>query len=63
MFFAAGFIVAYGLTLGDEVLGIALQPATAGNATQIALPEIVFMPPADALVRALLWLSLAVALP
>jgi multidrug resistance protein MdtO len=63
VFFAAGFIVAYGLTLGDVVLGLALQPATAGNATQFALPEIVFMPPPEALLRVLLWLSLAVVLP
>src|ERR1700736_2710696 len=63
VFFVAGFIIAYGLTLGDQVLGLALQPATAGNAEQIALPEIVFGPPEEALVRFLLWLSLAVALP
>src|SRR6516162_7018320 len=63
VFFVAGFIVAYGLTLGDEVLGLALQPATAGNAPQFELPEIFFVPPADALVRFLLWLSLAVVVP
>ncbi len=63
VFFVAGFIVAYGLTLGDEVLGLALQPATVGNAEQFALPEIVFVPPEEALVRFLLWLSLAVAMP
>jgi multidrug resistance protein MdtO len=63
VFFVAGFIVAYGLTLGDEVLGLALQPATAGNAPQFELPEIAFVPPEEALVRFLLWLSLAVALP
>src|ERR1700736_1349211 len=63
VFFVAGFIIAYGLTLGDQVLGLALQPATAGNAEQFALPEIVFAPPEEALVRFLLWLSLAVALP
>jgi multidrug resistance protein MdtO len=63
LFFVAGFIVAYGLTLGDQVLGLALQPATAGNAEQFALPEIVFAPPEEALLRFLLWLSLAVALP
>src|SRR5262245_53093377 len=34
VFFVAGFIIAYGLTLGDEVLGLALQPANAGNAPQ-----------------------------
>jgi multidrug resistance protein MdtO len=63
VFFVAGFIVAYGLTLGDQVLGLALQPATAGNAEQFALPEIVFVPPEEALLHFLLWLSLAVALP
>src|ERR1700730_1595030 len=63
VFFVAGFIVAYGLTLGDQVLGLALQPATAGNAEQFALPQMVFVPPEEALVRFLLWLSLAVALP
>ena len=63
VFFVAGFIVAYGVTLGDQVLGLALQPATAGNAEQFALPQIVFLPPEEALVRFLLWLSLAVALP
>ena len=63
VFFVAGFIIAYGLTLGDQVLGLALQPATASNAEQFALPEIVFGPPEEALVRFLLWLSLAVALP
>src|SRR5215470_17396177 len=34
VFFVAGFVIAYGLTLGDEVLGLALQPATIGNAPQ-----------------------------
>jgi multidrug resistance protein MdtO len=63
VFFVAGFIIAYGLTLGDQVLGLALQPATAANAEQFALPEIVFGPPTEALLRFLLWLSLAVALP
>ena len=63
VFFVAGFIIAYGLTLGDQVLGLALQPATAGNAEQFALPEIVSGPPEEALVRFLLWLSLAVVVP
>ena len=63
VFFVAGFIIAYGLTLGDQVLGLALQPATAGNAPQFELPEIFFVPPEEALVYFLLWLSLAVALP
>jgi len=49
--------------LGDQVLGLALEPATAGNAAQFELPEIAFVPPEEALVRFLLWLSLAVALP
>ena len=63
VFFVTGFIVAYGLTLGDQVLGLALQPATAGNAPQFELPEIFFVPPTDALVRFLLWLGLAVVVP
>src|ERR1700732_5203554 len=63
VFLVAGFIIAYGLTMGDQVLGLALQPATAGNAEQFALPEIFFAPPEEALVHFLLWLSLAVALP
>ena len=63
VFFVAGFIVAYGLTLGDQVLGLALQPATAGDTPQFELPELIFVPPEEALVRFLLWVSLAVALP
>jgi len=63
VFFVAGFVMAYVLTLGDEVLGLALQPATAGNAPQFELPEIFFVPPTDALVRFLLWFSLAVVVP
>src|SRR5262245_42399570 len=63
VFFVTGFVIAYGLTLGDEVLGLALQPATIGNAPQFELPEILFVPPADALVRFLLWFSLAVVVP
>src|SRR5215831_9314871 len=63
VFFVAGFVIAYGLTLGNEVLGLALQPATISNAPQFELPEILFVPPADALVRFLLWFSLAVVVP
>src|SRR5262249_12077898 len=63
VFFVAGFVIAYGLTLGDEVLGLALQPAVVGNSPQLELPEIFFVPPADALVRFLLWLSLAILVP
>ena len=63
LFFAGGFIIAYGLTFGDELLGLALQPATAGNAPQFELPEFVFASPEEALVQTLLWLSLAVVMP
>jgi len=63
VFFVAGFIIAYGMTLGDQVLGLALQPAVVGNSPQSELPEIFFIPPADALVHFLLWLSLAVVIP
>ncbi len=61
--FAAGFIIAYGLTFGDEVLGLALQPETAGNVADFALPQLVFIPPEEALVHFLLWLALVVAMP
>jgi multidrug resistance protein MdtO len=62
-FFTGGLVIAYGLTFGDELLGLALQPATSGNAPQAALPEIVFVSPEEALVQTLLWLGLAVAVP
>jgi multidrug resistance protein MdtO len=63
VFFTGGFIIAYGLTFGDELLGLALQPATSGNAPQLELPEIVFASPEEALVQTLLWLSVAAAMP
>src|SRR5262249_8733837 len=63
VFFVVGFVIAYGLTLGDEVIGLALQPATIGNAPQLELPEILFVPPEEALVRFLLWFNLAVVVP
>jgi len=63
LLFSAGFIIVYGLTMGDEVLALALQPATNSNAPQFALPEIAFVPPAEALLHTLLWLNLSVAVP
>jgi multidrug resistance protein MdtO len=62
-FFIAGFFIAYCLTAGDQVIGLALEPATAGNAAQFGLPEIFFIPPEEALVRYLLWFTLALAMP
>ena len=61
--FAAGFIMAYGLTIGDDVMRLALAPATIGNTVSFALPELAFIPPEEALVRFLLWLGLSVAMP
>jgi multidrug resistance protein MdtO len=55
VFFTGGFIIAYGLTFGDQLLGLALQPATAGNAPQLEVPEIAFVSPEEALVQTLLW--------
>jgi multidrug resistance protein MdtO len=63
VFFAGGFIIAYGLTFGDELLGLSLQPATSGNAPQLAVPELVFVSPEEALVQTLLWLGVAVVMP
>jgi multidrug resistance protein MdtO len=63
LFFVAGFIIAYGTTLGEEVLGLALQPATAGDAVQFELPEIFFGPPEEALVHFELWTVVFILLP
>ena len=62
-FFAAGFIVAYGLTLGDEVLPLSLMPGSVANTPEFSLPELAFVPPEEALVRFLLWLGLVVGMP
>ena len=62
-FFAAGFIIAYGLTFGDQVSQLSLLPATAANTPDFTLPELAFVPPEEALVHFLLWLGLAVAMP
>jgi len=62
-FFAAGFIVAYGLTLGDEVLGFALMPGSVSNDADFTLPELAYLSPEESLLRFLLWLTLVVALP
>ena len=61
--FAAGFILAYGLTLGDDVLQLSLAPVTVGNTTKPGLPELAFIPPEEALVHFLLWLGVIVAIP
>jgi multidrug resistance protein MdtO len=63
VFFTGCLIIAYGLTFGDELLGLALQPATSGNAPQLELPEILFVSPEEALVQTLLWLGVAIAMP
>jgi hypothetical protein len=62
VFFTGSFIIAC-LTFGDELLGLALQPATAGNAPQLEAPEIAFVSPEEAAVQTLLWSSLATAMP
>ena len=62
-FFGAGFIIAYGLTLGDEPLGFALMPGSVANTEQFTLPEAAFASPEEALLHFLLWLALAVAIP
>ncbi len=61
--FAAGFILAYGLTLGDQVLGLSLLQAASGNTTARGLPELAFLPPEEALLHFLLWLAPVIALP
>ena len=61
--FAAGFIVAYGLTIGDQVLGVALQSSQISNTTEPGLPDLLLLPPEEALLHSLLWLTLVVAMP
>ena len=61
--FAAGFILAYGLTLGDQVLGLALQSSGVSNTTEPGVPELLSIPPEEALLHFLLWLAPVVALP
>ena len=61
--FAAGFIIAYGLTLGDQVLGLSLQSTEISNTTQPGLPELLSIPPEEALLHFLLWLAVVVAMP
>ena len=62
-FFGAGFIVAYGLTLGDQVVQLSLLPGAVANTAQFALPELAYVPPEEALVHFLLWLGVIVGMP
>ena len=61
--FAAGFIMAYGLTAGDAVLGVALQSSGVSDTTGPAIPQLLFLPPEEALLHFVLWLAPVVALP
>ena len=63
VFFVSGFVTAYALTFGDDVLGAALQPDTVSDTTQNGLPDLAFMPPVEALVQSILWIAVAVAIP
>ncbi len=61
--FAAGFILAYGLTIGDQVLGLALQASGVSDTTEPGVPALLSIPPEEALLHFLLWLAPVVALP
>lgn len=63
--FAAGFIIVYALTESDQLLSISLSSATVTNSSGrgTGTPEIAFVPPDEALVHTLLWLSAMVAVP
>ena len=61
--FAAGFIIAYGLTLGDQVLGVALQSSAVSNTIEPGLPDLLYLAPEEALLHSLLWLTVVVAMP
>ena len=61
--FAAGFIIAYGLTIGDQVLGLSLQGAGVSDTTEMGPPALLFMPPEEALLQFVLWLIVVVSMP
>ena len=61
--FGFGFIVVYGLTLGDTYQGLSLQQATITNTEGSGLPNIAFMTAEESLTHALLWLMLVVGFP
>ena len=61
--FAVGFIMAYGLTIGDQGLGLAWQASEIGNTTEPGAPELLSLPPEEALLHFVLWLAPVVALP
>ena len=61
--FAAGFIIAYGLTIGDQVLGVSLQSSAVSNSTEGGVPALLYLPPEEALLQSLLWLTVVVAMP
>jgi multidrug resistance protein MdtO len=61
--FAAGFIIAYGLTIGDQVLGLSLQSSAVSNTTEAGIPELFSIPPEEALLHFLLWLTVVVSMP
>jgi multidrug resistance protein MdtO len=61
--FAAGFILAYGLTIGDQVLGLSLQSSGVSNTTGPGVPDLLSIPPEEALLQFLLWLAPVVMLP
>ena len=63
VFFVSGFVTAYALTFGDDVLGAALQPDTVSDTTQDGLPDLAFIPPVEALVQSILWIAVAVVIP
>ena len=62
--YAFGFWIVYSATGGDNVLAGALQQAgVVGNTTQSTLPELLFVPPEEALLRGLLWYIPVIAVP
>ena len=62
-FFLVGFLSAFGLTYGDQLQEIGLQPSSAADTPEGSLPELAFMPPEEALLHTLLWLIVAAVLP
>jgi hypothetical protein len=57
LFVVIGVVIIDGLTLADELPGLALQRAPGGNAAQLQLPELTYMSSEEALLQTILWLG------
>ncbi len=61
--FITGFFATFGSTQADNLLGLALSTGDVTNTERFGRPQIDYFPPEEALLHALLWLSMAAAIP